>query len=727
MKAVFILTARRHTFVMKSRRGSVTAKTRDMYKIPQTLSGDISRLSSQAEDYLQGRLPAEEFKSSRVPMGIYEQRQDGTYMARIRTTGGIISPSQFLEVIQVARRNGSGLLHITTRQEIQIQNLDLAVVEPVLSELADVGLSTKGGGGNTIRNIIVSELSGISPAETFDTTPYAIGITSKLIAEPDSFLLPRKMKIAFASNAEEEGYAAINDVGFVARVVDGREGFKVYVGGGAGAKPTVGWVLFDFIPAEEFCIVTAALKKFFSDHGNRRNRHKARLRSVFYSKGVEETLALIRSYYEAARYSTSLYALRCKWNERPVHNYTAPSIKPEQGYYRWKARYVSGQPQAGYSTVFVPVELGNINLDDAPKTRALQNLLYFVSTFGKHTIRFTDSQSIRLRNIPDEALAELYTKLKDFVQDVEAPVVVNTIVSCTGADTCRLGLGLSKGLAKAIREELLQSTVNLDRAAGVRIHVSGCPNSCGQPLWADIGFTGKVMRSDRIYPAYQIYAASHRSSEPKLAEPLGSLSAKRIPLFVRRMMEGYCQSGVESVTEYLEGEGNALALVLIEEYKDIPSYGQDASFYTDWGADREFSIDGRGKGECAYDLFSVVDMDMKNLRVRREELGVEDDPVHRSGLLYDIVYLSSRMLLVTRGADPKITEDVFNMFISQLVEEGFVDMRFKSIVAGARDAGADGVAGHENEVLALADAVEGLYSLLGESMQLRKEDVRLVI
>ncbi|MDR2679369.1 MAG: sulfurtransferase TusA family protein [Tannerella sp.] len=692
------------------------------YKLPETLGDDIVRFASLANDYTQKRVAAVQFKAFRVPMGIYEQRQDDVYMSRVRTTGGVIRPKQFSELIEIAGRYGSDLLHITTRQEIQIQNLQLDRIEAVMHDLKKIGLSTKGGGGNTVRNIMVSEYSGLSADEQFDTTPYAMALTSKLIAEADSYLLPRKMKISFSSDDRQIGYAAINDVGFIAKIRDGERGFQVYVGGGGGSKPSVGWLLFDFVPEGDLYAVAEALKKFFSEHGNRKNKNKARLRFVFYKSGEEETLRLIKEYYREAKKETPVFVPSQETeNERPEHAYKpAGNVSlDEETYHLWKKRYVTGQKQEGYSTVLVPVLLGNIPLNDRKKIEGLRKLLTFTDQFGEHTIRFTTSQNIRLRNIPDIALPEIYRILKAFVPDLHAPVLINNIISCTGADTCRLGIGLSKELATAVRRELLRSGLNLDRLSEARIHISGCPNSCGQQHWADIGFSGKILRNDRVYPGYQVHLAARRDTSPALAEPVGNISARDIPAFIRRLLEAYLNSGAQSLASYLEAEGRNVALALIDEYGDIPSFAEDKNYYFDWGAETLFSVVGRGAAECSAGLFDMIEVDLGIINTNKAALKDESDIAARNNLLYHIIFSSSRMLLVTRGAEPKTTDDVFNLFIKNFIEYGFVEEHFREIISIARDEKDYDFIARENEIYALADRVAGLYNSMDDSLQFK--------
>lgn len=693
------------------------------YTLPESLKEDISLFGNLAEDYKQKKITSDEFKAFRVPMGIYEQRQDEVYMSRVRTTGGVISPNQFRALIEIAQKHKSDLLHITTRQEIQIQNLQLENVEPALNDIRKIGLATKGGGGNTIRNMLVSEFSGISASEQFDTTPYAMAITSKLIAEADSYLMPRKMKFAFASDDTQIGQATVNDVGFIAKIKNGEKGFQIYVGGGAGAKPTIGWELFDFLPASKLNALTTALKKFFSDYGNRKNRNKARLRFVFYKLGEEETLRLIKEYYKEAEKTESDFVLPIE-NKAPQskQTYKAPALSiNEDDYQLWQKIYVTDQVQKGYKTILLPVLLGNIPLDDTKSLSDLQKLLKFIDQFGDDTIRFTTNQSIRLRNIPNEALPELFDIISNFVVDYTAPAIINNITSCTGADTCRLGIGLSKGLARAIREELIRSKLDLTKLSEARINISGCPNSCGMQLWGDIGFSGKVLRNDRAYPGYQVYLAAHRDVSPKFAESIGTLSSKDIPKFVSRLFENYLTVDTKhnSFTSYLETEGKELALSILEEYKIIPSFAENRKYYTDWGADKVFGVIGRGKAECAAGLFDMLEIDNSLIKASKEALQTETNLEKRSRLLYDIVFSSARMLLITRGAESKTTTEVYNLFIKHFIEFGFVEDKFRAIIEIARDNKNFDFNAEEPLIYELSDRIIELYQCLDDSLQFK--------
>ncbi len=251
------------------------------YDIPVTLWDEVDELESFVQRHLDGRLDAASLKARRVPFGCYEQRQNGAYMLRIRCPGGALTPTQLRTIATLSNRYGAGHIHVTTRQEFQIHDLKLEDVVPVMRQLMDGGLATRGGGGNTVRNIILSPDAGVSPDEAFDPSPYTFALTSFLIAQPNSWALPRKFKIAFSNSAKDSAYAQFNDLGFVATVQDGVLGFRVYVAGGMGTKPEVGHLLHEFIPADDVYLVAEATKRVFDKHGNRKNKNAARLRFLW--------------------------------------------------------------------------------------------------------------------------------------------------------------------------------------------------------------------------------------------------------------------------------------------------------------------------------------------------------------------------------------------------------------------------------------------------------------
>ena len=678
------------------------------YKLPDSLSKDIDKFASLAKGYQEQRVSGTEFKAFRVPLGVYEQRKNEVYMARIRATGGVITPRQLLRVIDIAQAGGSNLLHITTRGEVQILNLDVNSVEQVLRSLQEIGLATKGGGGNTVRNIIVSEFSGIGKSEVFDTTPYAMALTSAMVAEADSYLMPRKLKIAFSSDEHFIDYAGVNDIGLVAQIRDGERGFRVYIGGGAGSKPSVGWLWRDFLPADDLYALVKAVKTFFNAHGNRKDKYKARLRFIFYKLGKEETFRLIDEYFEKEKANANVN-LNVNLNLDENKNEKNSQISNLNSQLKsWESRYVTPQRQQGLASVVIPITLGNIWLDDAESVKNLKALLEFVSKFGDNTLRFTPKQNIRLRNIPVQALDELHTLLYKYVpENIDKPAILNNIVSCTGADTCRLGICLSKGLAAAITKALADSGLDLDLLQSARINITGCPNLCGQPLWSDLGFVGKVLHTDHVYPAYQVYVGANYTDSPALAESIGTISAYDTPKFVVDLVKKFSEAKPQTFNSWLRSaEGRAIAEELIAKYKDIPLFAEDKNYYFDWGSDEVFNVTKRGKPECSAGLFDMIQVDQDNINEARNK-----NP-------YAVIFHASRMLLVTRGLDPQDANGVFDAFTEHFIKTGYVSADFTELIAQAKAEGEQGT--YDNtRANALADAVIELYQGMDDSLNFR--------
>ena len=176
-----------------------------LYDLPETLGDDLERFKSEVERLKKGLLSPTEFRSFRVPMGVYEQREEGRFMLRVRLPAGCTLPQQMRTLAQVSRRRGSGMLHLTTRQDIQIHDVPLDAIYPALMELFGAGLSTKGGGGNTVRNITACCDSGVCSREAFDVTPFVLSLTEFLLSDPLSAKLPRKYKIAFSGCSGDFG------------------------------------------------------------------------------------------------------------------------------------------------------------------------------------------------------------------------------------------------------------------------------------------------------------------------------------------------------------------------------------------------------------------------------------------------------------------------------------------------------------------------------------------
>ena len=217
------------------------AKTIGRARLDFASEHDIDEFVEMLARFESGEMPADQWRRFRLVRGTYGQRQDGVQMLRVKAPQGIVSSSQMRAFAGVASRYSRGFCHITTRQNIQFHFVLLKNVEAAMRELADEGLTTREACGNSVRNITGCPYAGTSDTEIFDPSPYAEALTRYFLRHPLSGVLPRKFKIAFEGCADDHAVTAINDIGWRARIVDGRKGFKVTVAGGTSILPVTGY------------------------------------------------------------------------------------------------------------------------------------------------------------------------------------------------------------------------------------------------------------------------------------------------------------------------------------------------------------------------------------------------------------------------------------------------------------------------------------------------------
>lgn len=686
------------------------------YESPATLFAEQDKFEIDIKDYTLGHINPVKFKAIRVAHGVYEQRQEHTYMIRIRCAAGGITPTQLKKVAQLGDDYGGGEVHFTTRQEVQVHNVLIQNALNVIRGLNEVGLSSRGGGGNTIRNILTSPLSGIEEGEVFDVDPYAIALTTRMIAEPDSWNLPRKFKIAFSNSAEDTAYTQATCLGFVATIKEGQKGFQVYTAGGMGAKPMVGHLLIDFIPDNRVYHVTKAIKIMFDKHGNRRSKYSNRIKFLWKKLDEDKFKELFYDEYDQLKDNDSL-----NLDIQPVLNEVKKDIKiqPEQvsseEFDLFKSRYVTKQKQLGLMAIKLPLVLGDLLRGDADKLCDLLN------EFGENTIRCDRAQNMRLRNIPEAYIGNVFNVIKQLDYTlVDHAAFIGNMINCTGASTCKLGICLPRGLSDALRDKLSGSDLNLDAIPEFRLNMSGCPNTCGMHHIADLGFFGKIGRKDgEIYPAYNILAGAQTGAGiTKYAQKEGDLSAHAVPEFVYQFLKHYIEEKeeYESYEAYLAAEGRELIKELCAQLKEVPSLADDSSYYIDFGAKRRMRLDDMGTAECSAGMFDMINVDKRFIESTIKQFPEKNFDAES---IQKIMFHSSRMLLVTRGLDATKEEQIFSLFGKHFVQVELVDIKFLELVNKAKEKDTNYLLANIDEVLELSEVVRNLYKSMDDSLRFK--------
>jgi sulfite reductase beta subunit-like hemoprotein len=547
-----------------------------------------------------GEITDDQFRPFRLKHGIYGQRQPGFQMVRVKIPSGVLNGEQLRALARIADDYSTGRGHVTTRENCQFHFVKLENVPPIMRLLADAGLTTREACGNTVRNVTSCPLAGICPTEAFDVTPYALGTTRFFLRHPEFHDLPRKFKIAF-SGCEEDGncaVAGIHDVGLIARTRGwngtGRRGFKVLVGGGLGSLPTEAATLTEFLPEEELIPTIEGILRVFSEHGNRKNKYKARMKFVLREKGIEEFRRLVAEKRKQVTTPAETFA--------PTTPVQAPLVTlgtfdsggngASAEYERWAQHNLQPQRQPGYGVVWIKLPAGTVF------SHQLRGLADLLEANGLSAVRIAISQDLVIPWTPLPKARAVFRNLAALGLATPGARTIADVTGCPGATTCNLGITRSLTLADVLAREFERETD--PEVLKVRIKISGCPNSCGQHHIADIGLYGNARKiGERQAPYYQLMLGGEVSaSGVRFARQVVPVAAKRIPEALRALLHFYKQdrSLCESFRSWVRRISDEEMARCLAPFTDTS--GEVEDLFIDWGDQETYSLK-LGRGECA--------------------------------------------------------------------------------------------------------------------------------
>jgi sulfite reductase (ferredoxin) len=659
--------------------------------IPEHLAQEIDAYEMELELRSTGRIDERMFAEARLRRGVYGQRYDNgrrhdgrrarslAYpsgellkgpdtlwdapgMQRIKVPFGVLTAAQMERLAEVAEDYSNGLLHVTTRQDLQLHFVAIDDTPDLMRRLAAVGITTREACGNTVRNVTACPLAGVCHTEAFDVTSHARALAYFLLGHPDAQDFGRKFKVAFSGCRDQAcGVAAFHDLGFIARVREEggvmRRGFELWVGGGLGPVPHQAKPFTTFLPEEEVLPVAQAACRVFARLGEKHNRARARLKFLVAGLGIDEFRRLVleerAGLPDDPRWTahlgdaTSVDALR-RSGSTATGNRDARA-----GYEDWTRSNVHPQRQRGWFTATVALPLGDIS------SAQMRGLAALARTYADGDARTTVEQNIVLRWVPEERLPELHAGLLDLgLADAGAGTIVD-VVSCPGTDTCKLGIAASRGLAGRLRQTLAASDLAADDAVrDLHIKVSGCFNSCGQHHVADLGFYGVSRKLDgRTVPHFQVVLGGQwEENAGAFGLAIGAVPSKRIPEVVERLAGWYRaeRQGAERFREFVQRTGKARIRTRLEDLMAIPAYEAEPELYADWGDPRVFTVSDIGVGECAGEVVSRIDFDLAagERRAFEAQLRLDDsDAAQATRLAHAAMLDAARALLRFIGAE----------------------------------------------------------------------------
>jgi len=495
-----------------------------------------------------------------------EGRATPYFMVRLRIPNGMLLSHQVRTIADLAERHARSVADITVRQNFQLHWVRVEALPDIFQSLWRCGLTTMGACGDDTRNVTGCPLAGVDADEIVDASPLVHAATRMLNGNPDFYNLPRKYKISVTGCRVWCSYPEINDVGMTAlrHPRSGEVGFSVRVGGGLSTDPHFGVRLDAFVRWNQVLPIIRGISEIFRDSDVlRQSREKARLKFLFLTHG-----------WTAERLLRALEA-RVGFALDPV----PPEDPPEDVYRDHVGIHLQKQP--GYVYAGLAVLRGRVT---PAQLRAVADL---ADRYGTGEVRTTNMQNLLVLNVRRDRVRRLAEELEATGLRLDASPFWRGTIACTGSEFCKLALTETKGFARGLVDELERRLPGFDQH--LKIHVTGCPNSCGQHWIADLGIEGKKVKVDGVLvDAYYFCVGGAVGRHQARARPIGyRVPATEVADAIERLLGAYlaerwngenfrqfsARHTDEELREYLAGR--ELAAVARDPSPGRPPHGVD--------------------------------------------------------------------------------------------------------------------------------------------------------
>jgi sulfite reductase (ferredoxin) len=442
------------------------------------------------------------------------------FMVRIRIPNGILRSAQLRAVADIAQQHARGVADITVRQNVQLHWVTIEALPEILDRLHSVGLTTTGACGDVTRNITGCPLAGVDAGEMHDASRVVLELNRQFVGNSEFYNLPRKFKVSITGCRLWCSYPEINDVALTATtrrrggVVE--TGFSVRVGGGLSTDPHLAMRLNAFVTEHQAAQVVRGIAEIFRDSEVlRENRERARLKFLFLKHG-----------WTSESFLAELHQ-RLGFKLDPAE----PEHVPEDAYRDHVG--IHAQKQPGFSYVGASVLRGRISADQ------LRVAAELAERFAGGEIRTTIMQNLVLVNVPSEHAATVARALDAAGLPVAASPFARGTIACTGSEFCKLALTETKSFARWLVEELEDRIPGFDEQ--LKLHIAGCPNSCGQHWIADIGLEGKKIKvGGEMVDAYYFCVGGAVGKFAAIARPVGyRCAATEVPGAIERLLRSF--------------------------------------------------------------------------------------------------------------------------------------------------------------------------------------------
>lgn len=491
---------------------------------------DLKDFREMTEKFYAKEVSVKDYKGFSGGFGSYAQRGGEASMLRLRMPGGRITKEKLKFLVDAIAAYDVRRVHLTTCQTVQFHDLGMKAVCDIMEQAMEVGIITRGGGGDFPRNVMVSPLSGVEQGEYFDVLPYAERAGDYLMGMIKTVKLPRKLKVGFSNSPANVTHATFRDLGFMAK----ENGlFDVYSAGGLGNNYKMGVKVAENVKPEEVLYYVEAMVRTFTTYGNYESRAKSRTRYMQetlgvegYKKAYQEKLLEVKAEFKDSLLikESSVSAEQESNTEESVVN-----IKEQESQLKNVAAYpqtesaserVITQKQAGlYAVAYHPV-------GGMVPAQKFEEIYEGIKNAAKAEVRVAPDETLYIINLNAQQAEKIHKITADGAKNL-----FETSVSCIGSTVCQIGLRDSQGLLASI----VEAVEPYHFADGVlpRIHISGCPSSCGTHQIGKLGFRGASKSvNGKAEPAFAFYVnGQDTQGEERFGEEWGVMLATDIPKF----------------------------------------------------------------------------------------------------------------------------------------------------------------------------------------------------
>ena len=522
-------------------------------EIDQTLINQrVQQFREQVARRLDGSILEEEFKPLRLQNGLYLQRH--AYMLRIAIPYGMLASNQLRTLANISTKYDRGYGHFTTRQNIQLNWVELHDVPEILEELSKVEMHAIQTSGNCIRNITSDPFAGVSADEVVDTRPVCELLRQWSTLHPEFAYLPRKFKFAINGAKEDRTVLLCHDVGIELRKNNADELIaNIYAGGGMGRTPILGVLIKENLPWLLLPSYLTALLRVYNRFGRRDNIYKARIKILVKALGPKEFASQVDEEWSHIREGDENFT-QAEW-DRVAKHFTKPpyqnldgdnsqdlfkqfesELKAQEliGFKRWLERNTKDHHIPGYKCVILSLKPHGTAAPGDATDAQMNAMADLADQFSFGELRVTHEQNIVLADVEQSKLLELWRAAKLHSLVLPNIGLITDIIACPGGDFCSLANAKSLPITKAI-QETFDDLDYIHDLGDLSLNISGCINSCGHHHVGNIGILGVDKDGEEWY---QITLGGQQGHDAAIGKVIGpSFRADQVHHIVKKIID----------------------------------------------------------------------------------------------------------------------------------------------------------------------------------------------